>query len=772
MAARTPKVLVLLILGLLVASTCFAGVVSMEGTVPESVLIRLPNSGFDAITDLASSIINAIDINTMIENLGVVYSQGCEEIVTAVYLSLELEITQANFGDIAMDIGSNPVLTLPGGSDLYVLLELHKENPSTGDLLGVHVDSSSGLFDCYIPLSFSLDVDASLIQVGAALDFGYDSTNGLELIIQDMDVQFHDFEFDISNFPDELESWVAGTIAEAIEDAVIDFGEGMINDLLDDYVNGILLYGDTSFLNYNLHWGLTPDFQSDVNGITINSDSETYVSGTSFDSCAEGGWPLGSQWTDNSFGAFGTTTPTGDAYHVAVAIGDDMLNQLIYSIIAKGELCFAFDEILKKDIKGYDLQNIMGEDFDSLPEDIKGSTWRFAIYPAETPLAVIGQGGNDVSVVLNDLRLDWLVEKQGRYVELLNASMDVNVGVDVEMDANQNLIFTFNNPTITTHVHGSSYNNLLPGVVQSALDFATGLILPMLQNLLPPYPLPGFAGLTLSLPEVAPGGTANDYLVLYLLVDGLTPVDMKYPDTSFLLNPEGVQGANITLNAAQSALYGLNNGRKVVIKLQSEGESAVDRYFYSLDGLPWQRVLGDELTLVNLMEGEHEIQVKAKDALNVFDPTPATLNFICDNVPPRIQSLETTPGRIQINAVDYVDDALAYHVKIDQGPWNIQTSSQVDVSGLVSGKHTISVKAVDSAGNQSAVSTATIEVNSTSTFTPDVQGEDQGPKATEPSIGGCGIGDGSASVNLLGMLLMMLFPLLVIGALKRVSVRQ
>lgn len=148
----------------------------------------------------------------------------------------------------------------------------------------------------------------------------------------------------------------------------------------------------------------------------------------------------------------------------------------------------------------------------------------------------MGDGDNDLALVMEGMRIDWLTFQEGRYVELLNVDVNINIGLDNEMDEDNNLIFTFNNPQVQIKIHDSTYNLLPVEIIEPILDALVQTMLDCLDCQIPPFTIPGISGWNLLIQDLPPIGVAEDYLGVYLLVEQpIVAASQGRPDTQIRL---------------------------------------------------------------------------------------------------------------------------------------------------------------------------------------------------------------------------------------------
>ena len=760
-------------------------IIQLESSVPDAMALRIPNTGFDFVTAVLEVALNAINLNNLILLMNPIMPEDC-----LILFSAEVNISQAHLGPLSISVGTNPVMGLGSHhNDLYLVFEIQKET-GANNLLEVTVD---GDIVCVWPeYSASAEIDMDSLQIGAALDFDYDLNNGIIITIDEMAINMTNFSFDISGFPDEVESWFYDIIEDIIEDLGVELGQELIQELIDDELSGIVLSGDTGFGENTMHYAIDPRLITNTTGATFFSDMELFLYGTDVNPCVDTGTPVGSRFTDNPLGTFGDTTPSGDPYHMAIALADDIFNQLLYSAYINGLLCWGPEGLSKDGFKGLDFANLLGgKDMPEELKDIIDLSWLFSIYPMSEPLIEVGDSGNDLSLIIDDMRFDWLVEKEGRYVELLNAAFNINIGLDIEMDASNNLLITFNQPQVIPEIHDSSFNALPVAQIESLLDTLFEFFFNLLGSMIPPIPIPGLAGWNLDILELGPMGQVDDYLGIYL---SITPpkkiANTENPETRFVFSTGDriIKKSNIDFDPYQSSAHGLNDGRLIEVQLEATGKDAIDKFYYSLDGSSLRLLKDNRLILRSLIEGEHQLIVKAVNRYNFEDPSPAVLNFICDKVPPEILAFNRNGNRMKVEAWDYTDHTLQYQFRIDSSAWSIETDTPYfDLTGLPAGNHRIEVRVSDRAGNISTpviaevalvvpalehrINSVNMDADQSHSDSDFRSGSQQRNSGETESFGGCGIGtDSSATMSLL-CLMAVLIAFCLLRGLRKVEIK-
>jgi hypothetical protein len=111
------------------------------------------------------------------------------------------------------------------------------------------------------------------------------------------------------------------------------------------------------------------------------------------------------------------------------------------------------------------------------------------------------------------------------------------------------------------------------------------------------------------------------------------------------------------------------------------------------------------VTYASLADGPHTLDVRATDAVNNQDPTPASRSWTVDTTPSDT-SLDSGPaGNVATSGATFTfsspDGAATFECRVDGAPFAACTSP-TSYANLADGSRTFEVRAVDSAGNRDA----------------------------------------------------------------------
>ncbi|MDD4271999.1 MAG: lamin tail domain-containing protein, partial [Patescibacteria group bacterium] len=132
--------------------------------------------------------------------------------------------------------------------------------------------------------------------------------------------------------------------------------------------------------------------------------------------------------------------------------------------------------------------------------------------------------------------------------------------------------------------------------------------------------------------------------------------------------------------------------------ISNESNSTFD---CSLDDNGWE-ICVTPRDLIDLSDSSHIFKVRARDASNNIDQTPAEHSWTIDTVAPQIIVVSGPPdissstiANFQFNSSE---DDIGYQCQLDANPWQT-CSASTSVADLIEGSHSLEVKSADQAGN-------------------------------------------------------------------------
>ncbi|MBW3597896.1 MAG: cadherin-like domain-containing protein [Planctomycetes bacterium] len=179
-----------------------------------------------------------------------------------------------------------------------------------------------------------------------------------------------------------------------------------------------------------------------------------------------------------------------------------------------------------------------------------------------------------------------------------------------------------------------------------------------------------------------------------------------------------------------SGTKGLTNSSSAAFTFSATDTVSAATFAYSLDGGPYTALSGNTLSLTGLAEGKHILDVRATDAAGNSDPTPASITWTVDTVPPDVSAPDLdAAGDTGASDGDDITKATTVIVRgtaeagstisLLEGT-SVRATAFRDGDGawsfdvnLTEGSHTLHATATDAAGNTSTSGVLTVLVDTT-----------------------------------------------------------
>jgi len=693
---------VAVVLTLIAVAARADSVLPLEATVPDAAAVRISDTGFDFISGVATNLLSSYDLAGMLYGLNPLFTLNCTNLLF-IYVELVANITEVHMEEVGAQISTTPLMGLtPVNNAIYVGLSLA---PGTGNtLLEVSATGTTGSNDCgEQPLNASAAINMDSLELAASATINYTpGGKGLEVVLEQVKVNFNGFDIVLTGFPAGLDDLIEGLLTTQLTQLLEELAPALINQLLQEQLGNIVLEGEITIGDYTMVFAMLPSFETGDDGLTVTADGKLYVEGTTLDPCIDDGSTPGSPYTDNPLPDFGLLTPGGDPYHFALALSDDILNQLLYSFFAKGDFCLMFPWELD------DNQPLTLAAFAGLlpgwepPGDLIDAANLIDMYPLDIPRFEVGGTETDLALVMQPYHLDWYIQAEDRYVAMLNADIYLNLALSMSTDANNNLIITLEGTSFEIDLQDQEWNILPPDIIEAALNGIINLVLPLIVDIIPPLPLPQLLGYQFVIHEIGSMGSGDDYFGLYCeFVAG----DAKGPEAAFVL-PHFGRATDLSLTGAQSARAGLSGVTHPALHLDGSGAQAIDHYLVRVDGGFWQTVTDNVFDLSYYLDGAHTVEILAVAPSGLRSARSARLAFVLDRVAPRIDRAELkhkgARTLLELAAHDYVaaSSDLRFQLRLADSGWSkpfAATSVSLDQWPLGTGA--LQVRAIDPSGN-------------------------------------------------------------------------
>jgi hypothetical protein len=181
-------------------------------------------------------------------------------------------------------------------------------------------------------------------------------------------------------------------------------------------------------------------------------------------------------------------------------------------------------------------------------------------------------------------------------------------------------------------------------------------------------------------------------------------VDTSTPDTTLLSGPQNASPSS----SATFSFISPDAGAGATFQCAIDSDNFTD--------------CASPVTYNSLAEGAHTFQVRVRDSVGNFDPTPATDTWAVDLTPPETTIMMGPSGAVALASASFTFTAneaeVAFSCNLDNAGF-APCTSPFNVTGLAQGPHTFAVVAVDAAGHQdpsAAAASWTVD-----TVPPDIQ---------------------------------------------------
>ena len=308
-------------------------------------------------------------------------------------------------------------------------------------------------------------------------------------------------------------------IGDTVKQKIVDQVNQTLIPAIQQGFESVRFDQDLSLAGTTLHAKLQPSGLVIANdGVLLSMSSA--IDATTPTTCIPVGAGDGSAFTDGSFPAFGTTSPSGLAFDAAAGISDDLANQALFAAWHGGLLCRTIDTLGGSPLTTSVLA-IAGLTGPLNRLGVADGTPMLIVLKAyNPPLASFG-GAHAVNVDIKKLEVSIFTEVQERMARLVALDLDATAGVDLTVDANNQLNVALNiDPAamVGTIAYGEPLGDDANGLL-ALLPVLAGQLGPQLAGAIPPINLGNLAGVALTNPEFIPqqslGGVPNDTLSIY-----------------------------------------------------------------------------------------------------------------------------------------------------------------------------------------------------------------------------------------------------------------
>ncbi|RME23853.1 MAG: hypothetical protein D6798_12645 [Deltaproteobacteria bacterium] len=492
------------LVALLAGGNAFAGQHPAGATITNAASADITPTGFDTLAAILPALVpTGLEIPDM----------GDDSTLYAYSLSggtVDIEIVDVSLvpqtGYLSLD--ADMLVSVNSPSDP---MSLYYEIIGIGDTCDGWVD----------PFSASLQTTLAMQVVDGVLDAQVGTINvGYDLASDDIHLEscaLGSLEEVLNWFGLSLYDLILGMVSDQLTSAVADFGPE-IEALIEDAFASATIQEQVDLNGVTADLELYPsDVQIQPSGMRLIMDGSMSASEPA--DCVAAYDPGGSLATASSPPSIGAV-PAGidPAYDVGLLLSDDFTNQLLYSVWRGGLLCYSLlpgDDTLPIPLDTNLLGLLAGDSFDELfvePQPMILQT------RPKAPPTVDYESDSDLGVDVHQLGLEFYGELDHRQALILAADLDVQAGVDFDLDATSGelgIVLALSGDDVTTTVTDNEFVPDATADIEAsfggAFDTLIGPIIDGLAGDLA-FSLPAFEGLGLTSLEFATTGSARDWL--------------------------------------------------------------------------------------------------------------------------------------------------------------------------------------------------------------------------------------------------------------------
>lgn len=476
-------------------------------------------------------------------------------------------------------------------------------------------------------------------------------------------------------------------------------------------------------------------------------------------------------------------TVAGSMQDFALGMSRTFLDLAGFHVFNSGTLCLTVGGATLKQLDAGAL-SVLLPSLANLIEDRRAPI-TLAIRPEQPIRFTVGAGTAAdplLHVQVTDLRVDFYVFIEERYVRIFTLAADLNVGLGLSLDVDDS-----GNPTVQPTISGIDKNSVqlritntdllqedptkLAALVGSLLDVVVGQI----AGIIKPMPLPSMAGLRLKDLSIGRVQTwQDDFVAIFgsLIYDeevGLRLGAAPLPPPSRVVTRAHVAAVSVPgAVAIREALAARRRDEAalpaVTLELGAEGtQQTALEWSFRIDGSAWHSWSPDPRPTLSdatfLLQARHVVEVRARqyDRPGTEDTTPVRLEVLIDSIAPDL-TVTLDGRRLVFHGRDNVSlaGALRYSWRTTDGWQTLSNHAELALdqawSATHEGREPLEVAVIDEAGNRSATEVHMAQLMNAANATP-------------PPSGGCSLGGSGSSGG--GWMLFSLIGLGLLGWRRR-----
>lgn len=358
--------------------------------------------------------------------------------------------------------------------------------------------------------------------------------------------------------------------------------------------------------------------------------------------------------------------------HVGIGLSEDFLNHAGYGAFDAGLLCIGAGTSLSQQLSS-GLFSLLVPSLNRLTFPEESVPLAVMLRPQRPPTFEIGIGTEDeplLTVLLDDLQVDFYVWSNERYVRFMTYQADLSLGINLSvMDGEivPNVVgLTATESTVTNFEDLLDEDpERLAGVIQSVLETFAGMAFGDLGG----FALPELMGLELQVQEGGVRGVAegeSEFLGIFanLAVAGAEAFSAPV-DTRLALGALELDRESMTLEH-----WGDGALPRLHVDLSAEGPSGAElEYSVRLDGMAWSAWTRDPHVVIEdaalRFQARHVVEARARvvGERDSVDLSPAIEQVLVDITAPDLQLVTEAEGT-RIAAWDVLGEHLDYRWRL------------------------------------------------------------------------------------------------------------
>ncbi len=370
-----------------------------------------------------------------------------------------------------------------------------------------------------ISYQISGEIGFDEVNLSAKTDIFTDENDHFTVDIYDLRLGLLGFNFDINDFPDELESWFEDDIQSLMENIIGDILTANVPPLLQDLLDQLPqdftfeLLGNDFAVDYtidNILWDDTGgSFYMDM-GISTPGGNP---------SVPDFGGSIQTPGTAPAHSEIGMYVPgTESPYSFGILLADDFLNQALYVLYKTGMISQDFDAVFDTD------NGIIGLVFPDLATAYPGAQVNISLRPMLPPVLVVAtqqrgaitdSNGIPVEFQIGDMIVSMFVDdgQEHLFLEMaVNLIMPAAMGIKFPDNTIQ---LDIHDPVLYISVIREPLMDFDDALFEDIGPLLVDLLLPLIGGLLEGIPLPTFDDYGFYVLEEMIMGPSSDYVGIF-----------------------------------------------------------------------------------------------------------------------------------------------------------------------------------------------------------------------------------------------------------------